>query len=643
MQKSILLSSAAFAAMLLPAWADDAPENAAETVVVTATRTPQPLDKTGASLTVIAGDDLLARHVDVLSDALQETPGLIVVRSGGVGQITTVSLRGAEQGQTVALIDGVRLNDPSDVSEGALFGDLLVNNIERVEILRGPQSTLYGSDAIGGVVNIITRRGGPFALAASAEGGSLDTWRLNLSASGSDGALEYGAAVNALGTKGISAADARNGNREADGYRNLGATANTRTHLGAAVSIDLRFYFTRGHDDFDDNYAYTPPYQLEDSPANNTNQLYAGYAGLNADLGRWHSRIALIATSSTRQFFDSASDTIHLNYDFAGRAVRFEYQGTLDIDADSQATFGAESEERSFRNDNFYSYMPRQTNAGHDRISGAYAQIQHSFFDRLTLTGGLRHDEDEEFGSHNSVKLAAAWQIPRWDATLRATYGDGFKAPTLYQLYSPYSNPVAALKPETAKGWEAGADKSLADGRLAASLTYFERRTQNQIDFQNCTTAADAPGCPQRLAQYGYYVNLDRTRAKGVEAALAADLTDALKLSLNYTNLSAVNLLTGTDLARRPHDEANAALTWRANGGLTLGFDVGYLGKRFNDAGNFTPLGSNTKVDLFATYALARNWQLFGRIDNLFDDRTEYVTGYGTPELAANFGVHAEL
>ncbi|HEY0281665.1 MAG TPA: TonB-dependent receptor [Rhizomicrobium sp.] len=643
MRKSSLLTSAALFALLAPGFAIAA--DAPETVVVTATRTSQPVEKTGASIAIITGGDLQIQQLNVLSDALQQTPGVTVNRTGGVGQVTTVSLRGAEAGQTVALIDGIRINDPSDVSEGAMFGDLLVNNIDRVEVLRGPQSTLYGSDAIGGIVNVITKRGGPFALTASAEGGSFNTYRLNLAASGTQSIAEYGLAINAFGTKGVSAADSRNGNPEADGYRNLGATFNTRFHLSDDVSVDLRGYYTRGHSGFDDNYAYTPPYQLEDSDAKNTNQLYAGYAGLNGDLfgGRFHNRLALIATSSTRQFFDSASDTLHLNYEYSGDAVRFEYQGTVDIGADSQATFGAESEQRSFRNNNYYSYMPADSAAGHDRITGIYGQIQSTLFDQLTLTGGVRYDDDKEFGSHTSVKLAAAWQVPVLDATLRANYGDGFKAPSLYQLYSPYSNPIAALKPETARGWEVGADKDLWDGRVRASLTYFERRTKNQIDFQSCYTPADAPGCPQRLAQYGYYINLGRTRATGVEAAIVAEITDTLKLAANYTNLSAVNTGTGTDLARRPRDTANATVTWLALQDLTLGASIRYLGKRFNDAGNFTPLTSNTKIDLFGAYDLAGNWQLFGRVDNLLNDRTEYVSGYGTPGLAATFGVRTRL
>ncbi|HXC55827.1 MAG TPA: TonB-dependent receptor [Rhizomicrobium sp.] len=644
MQRSFLLSTAALAACLL---ARTASADTMETVVVSATRTEQPQDRTGASLTVLDASALQTQQTVVLTDILKEVPSLVVNRTGGIGQTTTVSLRGAEQGQTVTLIDGVRINDPSDVSEGAVYGDVLANNISRVEILRGPQSTLYGSDAIGGVVDIITRRGGdsPFALDASAEGGSFGTFHANVAANGTDGSVEYGTGVNYFTNTGISMADRRNGNTENDGYTNYGATANVRVHISDTVSADLRGYYTHGHADFDDNFGGPPLFAVADSGANNSDELKAGYLGLNADFfgGKFQSRIAIIATSSGRQYFDSAFDTIHLNFDDYGDAVRFEYQGIVDLDPDTQVTFGAETQESSFRGDSFSSFAPPDVTVGQDRISGYYLQGQATLFAQLTLTGGVRLDDDDEFGTHTSYKLNAAWNIPGWDATLRGNIGNGFKAPSLFQLFSANSNPIARLKPETATGWEIGFDKQFWDDRLKASLTYFQRHTSNQIDFQNCFAPGDAPGCPQRLAAFGYYVNLDRTRATGVEAELAAKLSETLNLSLNYTNMSATNVVTHLDLARRPQNLASAVVTWTPWSGTSLGLSATYEGKRFNDNANLTPLTSNTQVNLFGAYDLTERWQLFGRIDNVFNDRTEEVTGYGVPGIGTFAGIRATL
>jgi vitamin B12 transporter len=641
-RKILLLSSSA---VLLAAQVPALAAETSETVVVSATRTEQPLEKTGASISLLTGNDLMAQQTVFLADALAETPGLIVNRVGGAGQTATISLRGAEQGQTVTLIDGIRLNDPSDVSGGAQYGDLLANNTDRIEVLRGPQSTLYGSDAIGGVVNIVTKRGGdsPVSLAAGIEGGSYDSWRMNAAADGTAGDVEYGAAVNYYGTNGISAADSRRGNSEADGYGYFGAAINTRSHLSDTVSIDLRGYYTHAHTDYDDGYDSN--YVMSDSSAYDIHALYAGYAGLNAAVlgGRFQNRLALIATTSKRDYYDSAYDTVHLNYAYAGSALRFEYQGIVDIDADTQLSFGAESETTAFDNDDFYSYMATEHIAGHKRISSGYGQLQHTFFDQLTLTGGVRYDSDEAFGSHTSVKLSAAWQVPGWDATLRGNYGNGFKAPTLYQLYSPYSNPIANLKAETAKGWEIGADKRLWNGRITASATYFERHTKNQIDFQSCYSAADAAGCSYRLEQYGYYVNIGRSRARGVEASLQAALSDTLKLSANVTDMSVIDRDSKLDLARRPQLMANAAVTWQPLDGFNLGARVNFTGKRFNDASETTRLYAATTVNLFGDYAIDETWQVYGRIDNLFDDRTERVTYYGTPGISATAGVRLHL
>ncbi len=641
MRKNRLLLSAALAAVVVPALAEPS-----ETVVVSATRSAQKLEVTGTSLAVLSGEELTSRQTVMLTDALGMTPGIAVNRVGGAGQTATVSVRGAESGQTVALIDGIRLNDPSDVSGAVPFGDLLLNNTQRIEVLRGPQSTLYGSDAIGGVVDITTRRGGdrPFALAASVEGGSYASWRLNAAANGSVGRVDYGVALNDFGTNGISAANSRRGNAEADGYRNIGATINTRTRLVEGVSLDLRGYYTHAQTDYDDGYQWVAPYALTDSAAYDIHSLYAGYVGANADAfgGRLRNRLALIATSGTRDYYDSASDTEHLNYAYSSGSTRFEYQGTVDLDA-TQVTFGAESEAVSFVNESVYSYMAAERVSGGKTVTGGYGQVQQTLFDVLTLTAGVRYDHDGEFGGHTSTKIAAAWQVPEWNLTLRANYGDGFKAPTLYQLYSNYSNPIAKLKPETAKGWEAGVDKNWLDGRIAASLTYFERRNWNQIDFQTCYSAADAAGCAFRLTQYGYYVNIDRTKTSGVEVALSAALSDTLKLTANYTNMSAIDRTTGLDLARRPQETANVALFWHPLDALNLGASVNVTGKRFNDAANATKLGAFETAGVFADYALDDMWQVYGRIDNLFDDRTERVTYYGTPGISATFGIRAKI
>lgn len=611
----------------------------AETVVVTATRTAEPVERTGESVSVIGAAELSTQQIVFVADALAQTPGTVLVRSGGQGQITTMGLRGAEAGQTLVLVDGVRLNDPSSTDDEALLGDLLVNNIARIEVLRGPQSTLYGSDAIGGVVEIFTRMGGADALEGSAEGGSFGTLRLNLAAHGSADALDYGAAADFFHTDGTPAADPRNGNSRDDRYSHLGFTENVRYRVSDNVSVDLRSDASYSRYDYDANYL-PPLYLISDSTDYGTNALAAGYLGVNVDLagGRFHNRLALIGSDSERKTFPDGGQPD--DFFALGGAERIEYQGTFDFDDANEATFGAESQTTTLATHSIYD--PNNRIKGADRIDSIYGQWQTSPLAALTLTGGLRYDHDHAFGNHVSVKAAGAWSLLDGAAVLRANYGDGFKAPTLYELDSEYSNPIAALKPETAQGWEAGVDTFVLDGRVRASTTYFSRLTGNQIDFFDCFGPSSGPGCAARYLVGGYYYNIDRSRAQGVELEAAAALTDTLHARLSYTDLSAINLADRTDLARRPQLTADASLVWTPTSAISLGGNIGFVGKRWDDQANTTRLASDTLVNLFASYALSDQLTFFARMENAFAIRYEPVAGYGAPGRAVYAGVRAE-
>ena len=636
MSKS-LLSSVAVIALIAPALAQTAPE----TVVVTATRTPQPLEVTGESVSVITADDLNTQQIDIASDALKELPGITVVRDGGPGQTTDVLTRGAEAGQTLVLIDGVRINDPSATTGEAILGDLMVNNVDRIEVLRGPQSTLYGSDAIGGVIDILTKRGGdtPFAFDARAEGGSFDTARVNLAVNGTDGAFEYGGAANYYGTNGVSAADARNGNTEADGTHNWGATGNVRVNVSDGVSLDARLYYTHARDSFD---GFPPPnYTFQDDHEFGRDTLLAGYAGANVSLlgGRFANRFALLYTESDRKDFDNFTPDMSIEQNFyaKGKAVRLEYQGTFEADAANEITFGAESETTTLNTESLFDSAPT---LGNDHVWSGYAQWQSRPIEALTLTGGVRYDGDKGFGGHSSLKFAAAYQATA-TTTLRADYGDGFKAPSLYDQFSQYSNPLTALKPETAQGWEAGIDQGLWSG-ARASLTYFARHTRNQIDFFDCFGVTSA-ACNLRAFQGGYYYNIGRSRASGVEAGFADQLAETLRVTADYTYLSAVDASTGLQLARRPHDSGNLTATWQMCPDFSTGLNLNYVGSRFDNNAHTTPLKTATELNLFASYKIDARWEVFARVENLTGNLEEPVAGYGTPGRAFYAGIRTGL
>jgi len=615
-------------------------------VVVTATRTAQPLDKTGSAMSVISGTDIETQQQSFVSDVLAQTPGLSIARNGGPGQTASLFIRGAEAGESLLLVDGIRISDPSAPDGAAVLGDLLVNNISRIEVLRGPQSTLYGSDAIGGVVNVLTQRGGtqPFQGTLEGEGGTYGTYRLNGAAHGTVGSLDYGGAVNYYDTRGISAACACDGNTEPDGYRNFGATANLRFHASDTLSIDLRGFYTKSHTDID---GFPPPdFNFMDDPEFGRNRLLAGYAAVTDSLldGRVTQRVALVASDSDRRFYGVFGDappfafSPERNFFAQGGATRAEYQGVIEAGANNEVTYGAETQLSTIQTASIFDLSPTPT-TGRDRLTGYYGQWQSTIARTLTLTGGLRYDDDREFGGHTSYKLAAAWRLGD-NTLLRANYGNGYKAPTLYQQFSAFSNPFAPLQPEKADGWEVGFDQDFLDKRVRASVTYFNRNEHDLIDFDDCFPNFDA-GCTTR--PQGYYFNIDHVHVHGVEAGLVAHPATGWSAWLNYTNLRAIDELSSLNLARRPHITANAGLTWSSQGGSSLGASYGYTGARFDDAGNFTPLAAAENVSVYASYALSREVQLLARIDNLFRNRSEPVAGFGTTGEAIYAGVRLSL
>ncbi|MGH2872198.1 MAG: TonB-dependent receptor plug domain-containing protein, partial [Solirubrobacteraceae bacterium] len=538
--------------------------------------------------------DLATQQILVVSDALAQVPGLAVARSGGPGQDTSVFIRGADPGETLVLIDGVRINDPSTTDGEAVLGDLFVNGIERIEVLRGPQSTLYGSDAMGGVVNIITQRGGaqPFIGQVDTEGGSYGTWRVNGAAHGSAGPLDYGASVNDYQTRGVSAAADSPADVEPDGDRDLAATTNLRLHAGTTISLDLRGFYSDARLGMP---GYPPPdYTLQPTPEFARDGLEAGYAGVNGSWlnGRITQRLALIGSDSDRREYGLYNPLTYAytpaeNFYAEGGATRGEYQGVIQPSAANVLTYGAETQLSTIDTDSLPDPADQPTR-GRDRLTSYYAQWQTSFAQhttiarQITLTGGARRDQDQEFGGHTSLKIAGAWQLPDGATVLRANYGQGFKAPSLYELFSEYANPFVGLRPETADGWEAGFDHTLYQGRVRLSAVYFSRDEQDEIEFDDCST--DDPGCS--LRPFGYYYTIGRSSDRGIEGEIAARPTQSLSAWVSYTQLRAIDELTGLQLARRPRVLFNAGLSWTAAGGGSLGATYVYQGARFDDAAN---------------------------------------------------------
>ena len=608
-------------------------------IVVTANRAPQPIERVGQSITVIDSAELARRQTQTVADLLRTVPGVTIARNGGIGTSTSVFIRGADSDQTVALIDGVKINDPSSPGGGFNFGNLLVGNIERIEVLRGPSSVLWGSQAIGGVVNMITR--GPTEdLTANLRGeyGFRNTVQLVGNVAGKAGPLAASVGGGWFRTDGISAFSEARGGLERDGYENFGANGNLRLTLADGLSLDARGWYSDGRVNID---GFPPPtFALGDVNEESRTREFIAYAGVNALLfdGRFRNRLGYAHTNVRRRntsFEGPPTETFAGN----GRNQRLEYQGVFDIADGWQATAGLERETSRFSSSSFGA----PATVGRARIDSIYGQLVATPIAGLTLTGGARHDEHDRFGGATTFGASGVFTPGKSGTTVRASYAEGFKAPSLFQLQSNFGNQL--LQPERSKGWDAGVTQALVDGALQLSATYFRRNSTDLIIFISCPPPRTGI-CDGR--PFGTYDNVARARAEGVEIGLAMQPSDALRLQANYsyvdaTNRSPGNANFGRQLVRRPQHSLTALIDYRWPFGLETGATLTHVGASFDNASNSRKVEGYVLADLRAAFPITERIELTGRIENLLNERYETIFRYGTPGRAGYAGVRLRI
>ncbi|MGN6375643.1 MAG: TonB-dependent receptor plug domain-containing protein [Sphingomonas sp.] len=611
---------------------DAAADSDAGPVIVTAMRAPTPIDQVDSSVTVLDKAAIDAAQAMDVTGLLLRTPGVSISRNGGFGTDTSFRLRGAEGDQTVIVLDGVKLSDPASPDGSFNMGNLLTGDAARIEVLRGPQSTLWGSQAIAGVVNIVTALPtAPLQGTMDIEGGSRRTVDARAGLGGKEGRVTWRLAGETFATDGISALDPRFGGRERDGYTNQSASGRVEIALTDVLSADLRGFYSHGRTDIDGNDPFT--FAAIDTPELEVNDQWLGYAGLNAGLfgGRLRNRIGYSYTDTRRRNVDPRIvDGDETTFRSNGRTHRIDYEGTLALARGWTAVFGVEHERSRFR-----SISPQyqsDLDEGHATLTDEYLQLNAEVIDGLTLTGGVRHDDYRSYGSRFLFSGGAAWKLPT-GTVLRARYGEGFKAPSLYQLYSQYGND--ALEPTRSRGWEAGAEQHAWGDRLALGASYFERRTHDLVTFDSCygVTPGSDPLCDSHATAGGYYINLGRSFAQGVEVTGSLHPIGGLSIDANYSWVRAISRSPGTDgnwLPRRPRQEGNASLTYRWPFGLTTAVAVRWAGHSFDDAANTRRLDAYTLVDLRADLPVDSHVSLFARVENVADEHYETVYQYGT-------------
>ncbi|MFQ5441713.1 MAG: TonB-dependent receptor plug domain-containing protein [Thermodesulfobacteriota bacterium] len=608
-----------------------------EEIVVTATRIETPAREVASSVTVISGAKIEKTQESLVLDVLKNAPSIDVARTGGPGGTTSVFIRGAKSEHTLVLIDGIEMNNPISTGRTFNFANLTTDNIERIEIIRGPQSTLYGSDAMGGVINIITKKGtgGPH-ISISAEAGSFDTYRENAALSGADALFNYSLSLSREDAVGFSAANEKDGNTERDGYQNT--TVSTRLGFTPTdeLGVDFVLRYTDSRADIDNAGGAGG-----DDP-NNTDenkQLFLRtVARINLFDGFWVQRFGF-SLSDQDEENNNGKDPSHpsdlTESTFNSNIVKFDWQHDLYLHKTNTVTAGFEYEEEEgesrFHSESAFGPFTSDFDNKKARTRGVYLQDQIKLFDSLFTTLGVRTDYHSKFGSETTYHAAAAYILKGTGTKVRGTFGTGFKAPSLFQLFSQYGD--VNLTPEKSTGWDIGLEQTLLNKKAAIEATYFRNDFDDLIDFDSSTST---------------YKNISKAWTRGVELSASLRPVDVLTLSANYTYTDTEDKTTGAELLRRASNKFGFDLSYRflKKGNVNLG--VKFTGERDDlDFSTFPAttvrLGSYTLVNLAASYDISKHVRLHGRIENLLDEDYEEVLGFGAAGISAFAGVKVSL
>jgi len=597
----------------------DAGPDAGDEIVVLASGFSQPASQTGQAISVLGAARLAELQSPTIADALRTLPSLSVIQRGPVGAQTSVFVRGGNSSQTLVLIDGVRVNDPSSPNAAFDFGGLVTGNIARIEVLRGPNSIIWGSQAIGGIVNIETERpAGGLAVSAGAEGGSYETFSGHANLSGRSGAIGYSLGGTLYRTDGFSMLP---GSAETDGSRQSLLNGRLTVELAANLRLDLRANYASSRNDYDSAFSGGA-----DSLAVARNRQWFAYAGLDLDLadGRWRNRLAWTRADIDRVGTDPVVFSFN-NYVATGLTDRFEYRGAYDL-SDAVAVVAGLEHERVRTSTSFEGFP---ADLARNTVTGAYAQLILRPLAGLTLTGGARHDAYSDYGGHTTFGANAAWTPNGGRTLVRATYAEGFRAPTLTEGQPPYGN--TALKPETARNVDLGVEQAVLGDAVRASATWFRRRSTNLIVYSFATSQSE---------------NVGRADAEGFELGLTLRPTARLHLEAGYAFVDAFNRsqpYEGKRLQLRPQQTATLSVDWQTPVGLKLGASLQMVGDSFDDAANTVRLDGYALAALRASVPLGDRFELYGRIENLTDATYQVVSGYATPGRSAYLGARARF
>lgn len=631
-------------------------DSATAPLMLQTTKIGIPSNQTGTSTTVITRQQIQQMQPFSLTEVLAKVPGVDVVRNGYLGSTSSIFMRGMNASHTLVLVDGVRMNDPIAPDRTYSYLDQISPDaVERVEVLRGPQNSIFGSDSMGGVINIITRQGEPGkpTLYAKVTAGSQGTLQQDIGLGGQySDKLKSFLHVTRQDVRGISAASSRYGmrsfgthynNAERDGFHNTTINARTEYTPFKNLSFDVGSMYTRSRFDLDS----TGGYMGDDPNFTGTNRTFTinGSSKLKLFDDRYEQITRLAFTDVRRENFNEpdALNTGKSHDRYRGKLLNFDFQNNFHLHRTNTLTAGLNVQHEW--GDSYYRSMsmfgPYNSTAQLRSATNTafYVQDRIKLMDRWFTTLGYRFDHHNQFGNHHNFRADSIYTIKRTGTSFKGSFGTGFKAPTLSQLYGTFgANP--GLQPETSTGWDAGIEQALFDNRMQFGATVFQNQIRNLIQYAQIAPFTSV------------YSNVAKARTQGIEAYLTSQPFKNLQMRTSYTYTDTKDLgpsaTQGDPLLRRPRNKASFNINYQPIKRLNINLDITHTGQRSDMDFFYFPskevkLKSFTMINLAMDFALTERMGIYGRLVNMLDTPYETVKGYGNPRISAYGGLRVAL
>ena len=557
------------------------------------------------TVTIITAKDIEDRQPIALSDLLREVYGLDVIRTGGFGQETSVFIRGAESQHTLVLIDGIKVNSPT--TGGFDFADITVDNIERIEIIRGSLSALYGSDAIGGVIQIFSKKAKMSSGTASFEAGSYSTAKETLSTEVKQDSHDITLSVSRIDTQGFSATKSGS---ERDDFHNTSVSSNFGIARGATTSLDFSAHLTESKTGLDDvNKVDDPNYQQQ------RRLLLLGMSATSSVTNNWMHTLSLSISDDKLIHLDEVTPLNRDQFDSGIQTINWQNQIR---DEGNLITLGYEWQRQKGEKEGVFSKIITNNALFLEDQRGVGTPVQYLI--------GIRWDDGSLYKSILTYRFGMSYiqsEGVRW----HAQYGTGFHGATLNDLFVPDDGSYAGnsdLKPEKSSGWEVGVEQTLSDS-MSLSVNYYKNDFTDLIQWIPDSTGKSQPH------------NFGKANSKGFETDVTWHLSQIIRIDGNYTYDDTEDRVTHTYLLRRPLNKYMVIVHLNPAGRGRLDVNLLHVGRRV-DAGNMG-LSAYSKMDLIGSYKISKSMELFGRIENLFDKEYEEAKGYNTAGFSTYGGL----